>query len=458
MIISRNTTEIDRLRTHAEGQRERIFSDLSTLVAFNSVHAEPGCEADYASAAAWVEEALAELGLDTTAHLTADGSTAVIGRREAAEGMPTVLLYSHFDIVPAGDPARWTSDPFTLTERAGRWYGRGAADCKGNLVMHLAALRAVEASGGTSLGIIVLVEGSEERGGAGLEALLQEDPELFRADAILIADSGNAAVGVPTLTTMLRGGAQVTVTVDTLESPLHSGQYGGAAPDAVAALVRILDSLRDEHGRTAIDGVANDGTWGGEPYTKEDFRRDAGILDGVAIMGTGADEPADMVWARPAVTVTGFTSTPVAEAVNAVPATAAAQLNLRVPPGMDTVEVVEKLEKHLRSRTPWGAHVDVQIGDISNPFATDVGGPALTALGDSLAAAYGADQTATVGSGGSIPLTLALQEQFPAAEIAVYGVEEPQSTIHSPDESVDPTVIICIAAAEAAFLQAWEGK
>ncbi|NLF90288.1 MAG: peptidase dimerization domain-containing protein, partial [Corynebacterium marinum] len=161
---------------------------------------------------------------------------------------------------------------------------------------------------------------------------------------------------------------------------------------------------------------------------------------------------------RPAVTVTGFTSTPVAEAVNAVPATAAAQLNLRVPPGMDTVEVVEKLEKHLKSRAPWGAHVDVQIGDISNPFATDVGGPALTVLGDSLAAAYGADQTATVGSGGSIPLTLALQEQFPAAEIAVYGVEEPQSTIHSPDESVDPTEIICIAAAEAAFLQAWEGK
>ena len=170
--------------THVESQRERIFSDLSTLVAFNSVHAEPGCEADYASAAAWVEEALAELGLDTTAHLTADGSTAVIGRREAAEGMPTVLLYSHFDIVPAGDPARWTSDPFTLTERAGRWYGRGAADCKGNLVMHLAALRAVEASGGTDLGLIVLVEGSEERGGAGLEALLRMEGQRRAALAM----------------------------------------------------------------------------------------------------------------------------------------------------------------------------------------------------------------------------------------------------------------------------------
>lgn len=451
-------TEITDVRTHIEEQRDRIFSDLSTLVAFNSVHAEPGCEDDYAAAAGWVGEALTEAGLDVTSHLTADGSTAIIGRREAQAGMPTVLLYSHYDIVPAGDPTRWTSDPFTLTERNGRWYGRGAADCKGNLVMHLAALRAVEATGGSGLGLIVLVEGSEERGGVGLETLLADDPELFRADAILIADSGNAAVGVPTLTTTLRGGAQLTVTVDTLESPLHSGQYGGAAPDAVAALVRLLDSLRDADGRTTIDGVDNGGTWEGEPYTKEDFRRDAGILEGVAIMGTDADQPADMVWARPAVTITGFTSTPVAEAVNAVPATAAAKLNLRVPPGMDTAEVVERLEQHLTSRAPWGAHVKVELGDVSNPFATDVSGPALTVLGECLAAAYDAGHTATVGSGGSIPLTLALKEQFPDAEIAVFGVEEPQSTIHSPDESVDPTEIIRIATAEAAFLQAWGGK
>lgn len=450
--------DITELRTHVEGQRDRIFSDLSSLVSFNSVHAEPGCEADYAAAASWVGRALAELDLEVTARPTVDGSTAVIGRREAAEGMPTVLLYSHYDVVPAGDPARWTSDPFSLTERDGRWYGRGAADCKGNLAMHLAALRAVEAAGGTDLGLIVLVEGSEERGGEGLEALLAAEPELFRADAILIADSGNAAVGVPTLTTTLRGGAQVTVTVDTLETPLHSGQYGGAAPDAVAALVRILDSLRDEQGRTVIDGVDTQGVWGGEPYVREDFRRDAGILEGVEIMGTDADQPADMVWARPAVTVTGFTSTPVAEAVNAVPATAAAKLNLRVPPGMDAADTVTRLEAHLRSHAPWGAQVGVEIGDVSNPFAADVDGPALALLGECLAAAYGAQRTATVGSGGSIPLTLALREQFPDAEIALFGVEEPQSTIHSPDESVDPGEIIHVAAAEAAFLRSWGRK
>ncbi|MCS5479686.1 dipeptidase [Corynebacterium sp. YIM 101645] len=455
MSISPNASDINRLHNHVAGQRDRIFADLAALVSFNSVHAEPGCEADNAAAAAWVEGALTELGLTVTTHPTVDGSTAVIGRQEPAEGMPTVLLYSHYDVVPAGDPARWTADPFTLTEREGRWYGRGAADCKGNLVMHLAALRAVEAAGGTGLGLIVLVEGSEERGGAGLEALLADDPELFCADAILIADSGNVAVGVPTLTTMLRGGAQLTVTVDTLRAPQHSGLFGGAAPDAVAALVRILDSLRDEHGRTVIDGVDCTGTWVGEPYDREEFRRDAGILDGVEIMGTDADAPADMVWARPAVTVTGFTSTPVAEAVNAVPATAAAQLNLRVPPGMDAADVAKRLEEHLKTHAPWGAHVTVETGDVNNPFATDTSGPALATLRDCLAAAYGTEHTTTVGSGGSIPLTLALREQFPDAEIALFGVEEPQTTIHSPDESVSPEEISRVATAEAAFLQVW---
>ena len=449
------TASLHELRTHIEGQRDRIFRDLTEIVAFDSVHNEPGHEDDAAGAAEWTRKALVDAGLDVTTHDTVDGSTAVIGRREAAPGMPTVLLYSHHDVVPAGDHSLWTSPPFELTERDGRWYGRGAADCKGNLVMHLAVLRALRDLGGTELGLIVLVEGSEERGGEGLDHLLQTRPELFRADVILIADSGNAAVGVPTLTTSLRGGGQVTVTVDTLRAPLHSGQFGGAAPDAVAALVRVLDSLRDEHGRTTIDGVDCLRTWEGEPYSAEDFRRDAGMLEGTQIMGTDEDAPADMVWARPAITVTGFTSTPVSQAVNAVPATAQAKLNVRVPAGLDADDVMEKLVAHLEAHTPWGAHITVDVQEKNQPFSTDPSGPALATLRKCLADAYGAEDAVALGSGGSIPLTLALQEAFPDAEIALFGVEEPQTTIHSPDESVDPTEIINVAVAEAAFLQAW---
>lgn len=192
--------------------RDKVFTQLSELVAFNSVHNEPGLEDQTAGAAEWVRKAFGELGIEMKAITTADGSTALLGTRAGDADSKTVLLYSHYDVVPAGPVDAWESDPFTLTERthadgSTRWYGRGSADCKGNVAMHLAALRALEANGGTKLNIKVLIEGSEERGGEGLSQLIKDRPELFTADAILIADAGNAAVGQPTMTTSLRGGA-----------------------------------------------------------------------------------------------------------------------------------------------------------------------------------------------------------------------------------------------------------
>lgn len=437
--------------------RSRIFEQLGKLVSFPSIHAAPGGEEANAAAAAWVAQALEEVGIKARAITTADGSVTLLGERPGEEGAKTVLLYSHYDVVPAGDRSAWESDPFTLTERAAadgstRWYGRGAADCKGNIAMHLAALRAVEEAGGTKLNLKVLIEGSEERGGEGLSALIEESPELFSADAILIADAGNAKLGHPTLTTSLRGGGQILVTVDTLASAVHSGQFGGAAPDAVKALIRILDSLHDEAGRIQIDGIDTSATWEGEGYPVEDFRADAQILDGVDVMGTADDAVADFLWARPAISITGFSSTPVSEAVNAVAPTASANLNLRVPATMDAAKVAEAVIKHIEAHTPWGARVKAEILEVNRGFETDPSKPALATLGECLEQAYGREVT-QIGMGGSIPLTVELQEKHPAAEIALFGVEEPKATIHSANESVDPSEIEKIAIAEALFLQ-----
>lgn len=446
---------VQEIRQHLEGQRELIFTQLKEIVSFNSVHSAPHLVEDYEGATNWTREALKNAGFDVSEHPAEDGTTNFVATKKGAKEAPTVLLYSHFDVVPAGPLDLWSTEPFTLTERETdngvRWYGRGSADCKGNLVMHLAALRSVEALGGTDLNLIFVVEGSEEMGGGALSELIKEKPELFKADVILIADSGNAAVGVPTLTTSLRGGGQVTVTVNTLKQAVHSGQYGGAAPDAVSALVRILDSIRDEQGRTIIDGVDTTAPWDGLPYDPEEFRSDAGILDGVDTMGA-EDNPAALVWARPAVSITGFTSTPVAQAVNAVPATASAKLNLRVAAGQDSDEVAGKLKKHLINHAPWGAKVEVSIDDINQPFSTDSSGPAMSTLADCLSAAYDNKETVTVGSGGSIPLCTELIETNPDAELALFGVEEPLTVIHSADESVDPHEIRDIAIAEALFL------
>lgn len=432
--------------------RDRIFSQLSELVAFNSVHNEPGLEEEPKKAAQWVQAAFTEAGFDIEAIETADGSTAIVGSKPGDAAKPTVLLYSHYDVVPVGNVEAWESDPLTLTERNGRWYGRGAADCKGNVAMHLAALRALEQAGGTDLNLKVLIEGSEERGGNGLSQLIEDRPELFAADAILIADGGNTKVGQPTLLTSLRGGAQINVQVDTLAAGVHSGSFGGAAPDAAKALMRTLDSLTDEHGRTVIDGVDCTRTWDGAPYPREDFRGDALLLDGVDTMGTEDDAIADMVWSRPAVSVTGFTSTPVAEAVNAVAHTAQANLNVRVPADMDSAEVAEAVKAHLENHVPWNAHIKVTILEVNRGFSTDPNKPAAKTLGDCLAEAYG-KETIQSGMGGSIPLTVELQEAHPNAEIALFGVEEPLCTIHSANESVDPTEIEHIAIAEALFLQ-----
>ncbi|OFP35451.1 dipeptidase [Corynebacterium sp. HMSC071B10] len=436
--------------------RARIFSDLAALVSFNSPHSTPELADEHEAACAWTVAALEKAGLKVTRYPTVDDADTIVGVKEPVGDAPTVLLYSHYDVVPAGDPAAWTSDPFELTERDGRWYGRGAADCKGNLAMHLEALRLLEQNGGTDLGLKVVVEGSEELGGEdGLVKLIESDPEIFRADVILIADSGNAAVGEPTLTTSLRGGAQIKVSVETLEGAIHSGSFGGAAPDAAHALVRIADSLFDEHGRTTIDGVDTTAKWSGDPYERDTFRTDAGVLDGVQLLGTVEDEPADMCWARPAVTMIGFTSTPVAEAVNAVNPRAEAQFNLRVPAGQSAAEVAQKMVDHIHAHTPLGAKVDVEVSGVNEPFATDPERPGVAKLGECLREAYGADSLTVVGSGGSIPLTITLQEQFPEAEIALFGVEEPACGIHGVDESVDPTEIERIAVAEARFLQTY---
>src|SRR5262249_30938208 len=208
-------------------------------------------------AARWVRDAFAGAGF-TDAWLAemSDGSQAVLGSRPCPDpDAPTVLLYAHYDVQPPLDERAWRTPPFELTEVGGRWYGRGAADCKGNIVMLLTALRALGDQ--VPVNLTLVVEGSEEQGTGGLEDFVPRHPDLLRADAILVCDTGNAAVGVPALTVSLRGLVNVVVSVETLRSEAHSGMYGGPAPDALAALIRMLATLRDEAGDTTIAGLDN---------------------------------------------------------------------------------------------------------------------------------------------------------------------------------------------------------
>ncbi|KXO90183.1 dipeptidase [Tsukamurella pulmonis] len=437
---------------------DKARSDLAELVAHPSVHDSPefGPEPNAASAQ-WVAKAFADAGIANIEKVTtSDGSVAIVGHTPAPQGAPTVLLYSHHDVQPPGPREAWESDPFTLTTRPGpdgaeRWYGRGSADCKGNLVAHLTALRAVRGEDGSfPVGVRIIIEGSEEGGGAGLEDLVAERPELAQADLIVIGDTGNVAVGRPTLTTSLRGVASVRVELSTGTSDLHSGAFGGAAPDALAALIALLATLRDGFGNTTIDGLDGSARWSGEPYEPAQFATDAAIYDDAAILGSGTI--ADQLWARPAVTVIGLDAPATATAAAAIQPRAAALLNLRVPPGTDPHHAGHLLVAHLTNHAPWGAHVDAVVESVGEPFAAETTGPAYTVLREALTQAYDGAEVAFSGQGGSIPLCTQLRKAAPAAEIALLGVEEPQCRIHAPNESVDPQELRRTALAEALLL------
>ncbi len=434
----------------------RACEELRTLVHFRSVaDARVADPAECENAAQWVADAFTAEGVPCHLAPTPDGSSLVLGHHPAPAGRPTVLLYAHYDVQPPLDESQWRTPPFELTEGAdGRLFGRGAADSKGNIIAHLTALRVLRQLGDGNLpvGIRVLIEGSEEQGGAGLDAWLREHPDDLDSDVFLIQDAGNAALGLPTLTTSLRGASDLVVTVEALTSQVHSGQFGGAAPDALAALIAILASLRDANGDTVIDGVTEDvlhGTWPGVSYDVEQFRTDAGILDGVDVLGSGA--VADQLWARPAVTVLGIDAPPVVGSSAAIQPKAAARLNLRIPTGADPNALQEALIAHLRAHAPWGVHVQIDASEPGWPFRARTDGSAFGLLSTALAEAFGRP-TVTSGIGGSIPLCTTLEAQYPAAEILLLGVEEPQCLIHAPNESVAPSEIAGIATAETLFL------
>jgi acetylornithine deacetylase/succinyl-diaminopimelate desuccinylase-like protein len=447
--MTRSATD---LRDSIAALMGRAKDDLAELVAFRSV-ADPKQypPEECHKAAQWVVDAFAEAGLrDVTMSPTPDGSMAVHGHAEGPEGTPTVLLYCHYDVQPPLGEDDWTSPVFELTERDGRWYGRGSADCKGNIVMHLTALRALrEAHGGFPCGVKLICEGSEEQGTGGLEAFVPENADLLRADTILVCDTGNFAVGVPTLTTTLRGMTIVDVTVEALGSAMHSGMFGGPAPDPVAGLIAMLASMRDAEGNTTIDGLDNTQTWTGVDYPAEQFRSDANVLDGVELIGGGT--VADMLWARPAVTVLGMDIPPVIGSASAVQASAAARVSLRLPPGMDGQKAQDALVEHLRTRVPWGLKFSVERVAVGDPFVGSLSGPGYESLKEAMEEAFAKPMT-TEGQGGSIPLCNVLAETFPEAEIFLMGVEEPKCLIHAPNESVDPTEIEHLALAEALFL------
>jgi acetylornithine deacetylase/succinyl-diaminopimelate desuccinylase-like protein len=411
----------------------QLHADLARLVAIPSVSAPNYPEATHAPLLE-AYEAVAELFRDTGVRildpLELPGTAPVLlGEIPAPDGAPTVLLYSHYDVVPVGDEAKWETPPFEATERDGAIYGRGAADTKSNILMHVGALRAWE--GKPPVGIKVVIEGMEEVGSA-FSSYPPSRPELFAADAMVIGDLGSFRPGVPTLTVALRGMAMITVEARTLAGPKHSGQFGGAAPDALLAVVRAIASAHDEHGDMVVPGLRSD-EWDGASYSDDEFRELAEIESGLPFLGTGG--LGERIWTGPALTVTGMDVLPVDQAVNAVVPFARAKLSLRVHPEQDPCEAQAALIAHLEGLHPFGIPLTVRAAETGQGFAAETSGPAYDAARAALADAWGSE-TVSFASGGSIPLVSALQEAVPDAEMLLLGTTDGFANIHAPNERV----------------------
>ena len=411
----------------------QLKSDLARLVAIPSISAPNYPEETHASlleAYDAVAELCRDAGVSILDPLELPGTAPVVmGEIPAPPGAPTVLLYSHYDVVPVGDEAKWESPPFDATERDGAIYGRGAADTKSNILMHVGALRAWD--GKPPVGIKLVIEGMEEVGSA-FSTFPPSRPELFAADAMVIGDMGSFRPGVPTLTVALRGMAMLTVEARTLAGPKHSGQFGGAAPDALLALLRALTSVHDEHGDVTVPGLRRE-EWTGAAYSDEEFRELAEVAPDVPFLGTGG--LGERLWTGPAVTVTGIDVLPVAQAVNAVVPYARAKVSLRVHPEQDPVEAQAVLARHLEGSRPFGVSLTVHRAETGQGFAAATTGPAYAAARDALASAWG-ESTVSFASGGSIPLVSALQEAAPDAEMLLMGTTDGFANIHAPNERV----------------------
>jgi acetylornithine deacetylase/succinyl-diaminopimelate desuccinylase-like protein len=375
------------------------------------------------------------------------GQPAVIGHLDGPQGAPTVMLYAHHDVQPPGAESEWDSSPFEPTERDGRIFARGIADDKAGVMAHVAALRAH--SGALPVGVTVFVEGEEEIGSGSLGTILERHGEKLRADAIVLADSSNWAVGEPALTTTLRGNVRAVLTVRTLDHGIHSGMFGGPVPDAITALIKMLATLHDAHGDVAISGltssVASD-----LHYPEERLREESGLLDGVELIGTGSI--LSRMWTKPSITTIGFDVPSVATSSNTLVPQAAAKISMRIAPDEDPGEAYELLAEHLRAHAPWGVKVDIELEDAGSGFAADANGPVYDQARAAFTDAWGVAPV-DIGVGGSIPFVAAFAARFPDAGILVTGVEDPDTRGHGANESLHLGEFGRVCLAEAILLE-----
>ncbi|GAA1158102.1 dipeptidase [Nocardioides aquiterrae] len=439
----------DDIRARVQAVLPGLRRDLEDLVRIESVSADPARHDEVRRSAAAVADLFRAESFDRVDIVSVEGGLpAVIAHKAGPAGAPTVLLYAHHDVQPENDHADWDSPPFEPTERGDRLYGRGAADDKAGIAAHLGALRVF--GDDLPVSVTMFIEGEEEIGSETLSDLLTTYQERLKADVIVIADSGNWDIGVPALTTSLRGLVRLDVEVRTLTHAVHSGMWGGLVPDAVMTLARVLATLHDDAGNVAIEGL-HSGPAADVEYPEERLRAESGAAPGIEWIGTGST--VERLWTRPALSITGLDAPKVAGASNTLVPAARARISMRIAPGDTTENALACLVRHLEAHVPWGATLTTTVVDTGEATQIDATGPAYDAARAAFTEAWDGTEPVDMGVGGSIPFIAEFLDAFPEASVLVTGVEDPDTRAHGANEGLHLAEFERVVLAEALLLR-----
>jgi acetylornithine deacetylase/succinyl-diaminopimelate desuccinylase-like protein len=420
-----------------------MLGELSEFLSIPSISALPAHAADCRKAADWLTRHLRVLGCPVVETIEGPGHPVVWAESPKVPGRPTLLIYGHYDVQPPDPLEEWTTDPFSPTVRDGKLFGRGTADDKGQVFCLLKAYEAVRGPDGRPpLNVNFIFEGEEECGGRVIFELLQKEPERTRADAALVCDMSYYAPGWPAVYTALRGLCYAEISVRTLERDLHSGTYGGVAPNAIETLVRILGKLKSETGEIRVPGLYESvvpptrdelDTWKQLPFDRQRFLREE--VTGKALTGLADRSVYERVWALPTFEIHGIRGGFIGDgAKTVIPAQATAKVSLRLVPGQQTEEVGRALQGAVAALAPDWADVKVTLLHGGDPVQVDVEHPAFEVLNEVFEAVEGR-KAVQVRAGGSIPIVPELGRS--GAPVILTGIGLPDDGLHSPNEKLD---------------------
>lgn len=438
-------SKTDAAITYIEQNFDRFVTELSEYSRIPSVSFRGYPEQPVKDAAEWTALRMRAAGLENVEVLTLPGvHPYVYGEWLKSPGSPTVLLYAHYDVQPPGRPEKWLSPAFEPELRGDRLYGRGVVDDKAGGLMHLAALEAyLKTVGELPVNVRFLIEGEEETGSGHLEEFLNKYGKKLKCDLMVLTDTANLDVGLPSITYRLRGLVDAVVEVRTLDHPVHSGMWGGPAMDALTALNKLLSRLTGPDGSAAIPEI-QEGLLPVEglekerlaklPFQEKEFRKQLGSVATLS-WGGGEGSVYEKIWCRPALAILGVDAPSVAKTSNQIVECARAKVSLRIASGMDPEKCLKRLCDFLAANPPFGAEVKVTPGTAGDPWRIEPVGPAFEAAVRALKKGYGQDPV-FIGCGGTIPFVDPLTKAFGGIPALLIGLEDPYCNAHGENESL----------------------